>query len=74
MEEANRSVDLGDYYKVASDSRDLNYNLYFTEGNNRFTEMKEYTSDNTKQLYKKELKELLLSLDFVQKELADWKK
>jgi UDP-glucose 4-epimerase len=50
--------DLGDYYRVAADNRDLNYNKYFSEGSSAVN-MEEYNSFNTKRLSKEELKRLL---------------
>lgn len=68
-EEAARATDLGDYYRVPADTRDLNYNLYFTEGSQGISSTEEYTSHNTRRLDKTELKDLLLKLDSVQNEL-----
>ncbi|MFG1487465.1 polysaccharide biosynthesis protein [Halobacteriovorax sp. RZ-1] len=61
-EERARSEDLGDYFRVAADSRDLNYNAYLEKGEQKITETDEYNSHNTHQLSKEELKELLLNL------------
>ena len=54
--------DLGDYYRVGADNRDLNYNKYFSEGINK-TELTEYNSQNTHRLSISELKELLAKID-----------
>jgi len=65
--------DLGGFYRVPSDKRDLNYDKYFVEGNQRLTfEDREYTSDNTKRLNVEQIKEKLLELDYVQKEIKEW--
>ncbi|MEI8024974.1 MAG: polysaccharide biosynthesis protein [Pseudomonadota bacterium] len=68
-EERLRSVDLGDYYRVAPDDRDLNYSLYYSDGDRRVTEQEDYNSSNTRRLNVKEIKEILLQLPLVQEEL-----
>lgn len=72
-EEMAKAVDLGNFYKVPADYRDLNYTKYIQDDGPAL-EHGEYNSDNTKQLSVKELKELLLTLDYVQNELNEWKK
>ena len=69
-EEMVRADDLGEYYRIRSDSRDLNYELYFEQGEKRVAEFEDYTSANTHQLSDEELKSLLLNLDYIQQELA----
>lgn len=66
-EELMRSDDMGDYYRIALDDRNLNYNLYFTEGDEREAKIEDYHSHNTTQLDVKGVEELLLSLPEVQK-------
>ncbi|MDY7116719.1 SDR family NAD(P)-dependent oxidoreductase [Halomonas sp. SSL-5] len=61
-EELRRSEDMGDYYRVSFDDRDLNYGKYFTEGDVEEAAVEDYHSHNTYQLNKQELKELLLTL------------
>ncbi|MFC2993566.1 SDR family NAD(P)-dependent oxidoreductase [Halomonas tibetensis] len=61
-EELRRSEDMGDYYRVSFDDRDLNYGKYFTEGDVEEVSTEDYHSHNTYQLNKQELKELLLTL------------
>ena len=61
-EEFMLAEDLGEYYRVASDNRDLNYNKYFSEGINK-SKLEEYNSQNTHRLSKTELKELLAKID-----------
>lgn len=68
-EEHEVAEDLGDYYRIPADTRDLNYEKYFTKGSGRLTHAADYTSDNTERLGVKQIKEKLLTLDFVQKEL-----
>ena len=69
-EETTKAIDLGDYFRIPADTRDLNYGLYFSEGIESSV-IKEYTSHSTKRLDKKELKNLLLSIDYVQNELKE---
>ena len=65
--------DLGKFYRVPIDSRDLNYNKYLTKGDERLNyTAREYTSDNTEQLNVEQIKSKLLSIDYVQKELKGW--
>ena len=68
-EEAVKAVDLGDYYRVPADTRDLNYGIYFEEGNAKISRTEEYNSHNTKRLSREELKKLLLNLDYIQEQL-----
>jgi UDP-N-acetylglucosamine 4,6-dehydratase len=72
-EELRRSEDMGNYYRVRLDDRNLNYALYFTEGDKKETMTDDYHSHNTTQLNVKQVEELLLSLPEVQAELKDWK-
>jgi UDP-N-acetylglucosamine 4,6-dehydratase/5-epimerase len=64
-EEAAKAEDLGDYYRVPADTRDLNYGLYFDQGDRRIDKISEYTSHTTRRLARNELKEMLLNLDYV---------
>ena len=68
-EEFAKAHDLGLYYQVKPDNRDLNYGKYVSEGNQTLEESEEYHSHNTVQLSRQELSDLLLSLDYVQNEL-----
>lgn len=68
-EELRRAEDLGDYYRVQIDSRDLNYNKYFTEGDPKEADIEDYTSHNTVRLNAKEVEKLLLTLPEVVSEL-----
>jgi UDP-glucose 4-epimerase len=68
-EEAVRAIDLGNYYRVPADSRDLNYANYFEKGNEKIETIDEYNSHNTYRLNKDELKKLLLELPFIQESL-----
>ncbi|MDW4260934.1 polysaccharide biosynthesis protein [Staphylococcus saprophyticus] len=72
-EEYAQAEDMGDYYRVPADSRDLNYSNYFEDGSEKITEAYEYNSDNTYQLSVAEIKEKLLTLDYVKNELENFK-
>jgi len=68
-EEMIRAKNMSHFYCITSDSRDLNYSKYFIKGKKAISKAKDYTSHNTKQLNVIELKKLLLSLDFIKKEI-----
>ena len=68
-EEMAKAVDMGDYYRVPSDNRDLNYAQYFSEGEEKLSKLDDYTSHNTDQLSVEKIKKLLLKLDYIKKEL-----
>lgn len=69
-EELVRSEDMGPYYRVRADSRDLNYALYFERGEKDVTAEEDYTSANTRALSDRELRDLLLGLDFMKAVMA----
>ncbi|BDT60631.1 UDP-glucose 4-epimerase [Massilia varians] len=64
-EEMARSEDLGDYYRIVADSRDLNYNKYFVEGETEISELDDYTSHNTRRLNVHGVKETLMRLTLI---------
>ena len=68
-EEMARVSDIGSYYQIPADNRDLNYGKYFSDGEEVITEMDDYTSHNTERLSVEQVKTLLLKLDFIQEEL-----
>lgn len=68
-EEMARAEDLGGYYRIPADSRGLDYNLYFTEGEERVSRENDYNSHNTRQLNVEEMAEILLKLDLVKEEI-----
>ena len=72
-EELARAEDLGSYYRIPADTRDLNYNLYFTEGQEKVSREQDYNSHNTRRLDVEELMDMLSRLDIVQEELKGWK-
>lgn len=69
-EEMAHAVDLGGYYRVPADNRDLNYNKYFVEGEQDVSQAEDYNSHNTERLDVEQIKLKLLSLDYVRRELA----
>jgi len=73
-EEMAKAEDLGKYYRIPMDDRDLNYGLYFTEGKKEVSLKEDYNSHNTYRLNEDELTELLLKVDYVREELKTWKK
>ena len=73
-EECARAIDKGNFYEVPIDNRDLNYDNYFTKGNVKRNTLTEFNSNNTKLLNVEEIKEKLLSLKYIQDELAAWEK
>lgn len=71
-EEAAKSIDKGNFYKVPADNRDLNYGKYLEQGSQKITLSDEYNSNNTRILTVNEIKERLLSLGEIQEELRNW--
>ncbi len=70
-EEAFVAKEIGNYFQVPSDNRDLNYDKYFVQGQKSLSDAKEYNSLNTKKLNKPEIKEILLKNSFIQKALKE---
>ena len=68
-EEMAKAEDVGNYFRIPADNRDLNYNLYFTEGEASISKLSDYTSHNTDRLEVEGVKQLLLKLDFIQEQL-----
>ena len=73
-EECANALDLGNFYRVPSDKRDLNYDKYFREGNVERNVLTEFNSSNTRLLDVAEVQEKLLSLAYIREELAGWKR
>ena len=65
----HKIIDLKNYYMIPSDDRDLNYAKYVSSGEEKISNIDDYTSHNTDRLNVKQVKELLLSLDYIKKEL-----
>lgn len=70
-EEMARSTDIGNYFRVQADIRGLNYDKYFTEGEDELTQIEDYHSHNVQQLDVKETVDLLLKLPFIQSVLHE---
>ncbi|BAQ76677.1 dehydratase [Pseudomonas sp. Os17] len=68
-EEMAKAEDMGRYYRIPADNRDLNYKKYFVEGEQRISELDDYTSHNTSRLDVPGIKELLLKLDYIKEQL-----
>jgi UDP-N-acetylglucosamine 4,6-dehydratase/5-epimerase len=68
-EEISHAQDMGSYFRVPADNRDLNYAKYFSEGAEDISHLDDYTSHNTTRLNVEQVKELLLKLDYIQEEL-----
>lgn len=64
--------DMGNFYRVSADKRDLNYDKYFIEGNEKLQQAEDYNSHNTERLNIEEIKKRLLRLDYIQEELKNW--
>lgn len=73
-EECAHAIDLGNFYRVPCDSRDLNYDKFFTEGNTERNVLTEFNSNNTQLLNVEETKAKIASLAYIQDELARWDK
>ena len=72
QEEAVHAVDMGNFYCVPMDKRDLNYEKYFSEGNLTLTTVEEFNSNNTTILNVEQVKEKLLTLEYIRQELDEW--
>jgi UDP-N-acetylglucosamine 4,6-dehydratase/5-epimerase len=70
-EEMARVVEMDRYYRIPADNRDLNYAMYFTNGQKQVSALDDYTSHNTERLSIPQVKKLLLNLDFIQQQLKD---
>lgn len=68
-EECLHAFDMGDFYRVPADNRDLNYEKYFEKGKVEKAQLEEFTSDNTVMLDVEQVKEKLLTLEYVRREL-----
>jgi UDP-glucose 4-epimerase len=68
-EEMAKAQDLGNYYRIPADNRDLNYAQYFSEGMHEISQIDDYTSHNTTRLTVENIKKLLLTIDYIKKEL-----
>lgn len=71
-EECARAIDMGGFFKVPADQRDLNYDKYFKEGSAERSKLTEFNSNNTEILNVEQVKEKLLSLKYIQEELEEF--
>ena len=71
-EECSTAIDLGDFYRVPCDKRDLNYDKYINQGNVERNPLTEFNSNNTQLLDVEQVQEKLLSLRYIREELAVW--
>jgi UDP-N-acetylglucosamine 4,6-dehydratase len=71
-EECAHAIDMGNFYRVPADKRDLNYDKYFTDGNLGRTELSEFNSNNTRLMDVEQVKEKLLTLSYIREEIAKW--
>ena len=69
-EEMARAIDMGQYFRIPCDTRDLNYDKYFTKGNKEVTRIEDYHSHNTTRLDVEGMKHLLLKLRFIREDLG----
>mgnify|MGYP000773262386 CR=1 FL=1 len=69
-EEMAKAIDMGDYFRIPCDTRDLNYDKYFTEGDEKVSKIEDYHSHNTRRLDVEGMKEQLLRLRFVREDLG----
>ena len=73
-EECTHAYDLGKFFRVPCDKRGLNYDKYFSLGEADRNTFKEFNSNNTKLMSVDEVREKLLSLDYIKEEIANWKR
>lgn len=71
-EECSHAVDMGNFYRVPCDKRSLNYDKYFKEGDTERTKLTEFNSNNTQLLTVEQVKEKLLTLQYIRDEIAAW--
>jgi UDP-glucose 4-epimerase len=71
-EECARAIDMGGFFRVPADQRDLNYDKYFVEGNQERTKLTEFNSNNTEILNVEQVKEKLLTLKYIREEISLW--
>lgn len=68
-EEMAHAEDMGGYYRIPADNRDLNYSKYFSQGETKIAQFEDYTSHNTTRLTVEQVKSLLLKLDYIKENL-----
>ena len=72
-EECVGAIDIGNFYRVPCDQRDLNYDKFYVEGNTQKNRLTEFDSNNTQLLTVEQVKEKILSIDYIQEELKGWR-
>jgi len=70
-EEMAKAIDMGDYFRIPADNRDLNYGKFFTEGESKVSEVEDYTSHNTERLDVEGMKKLLMKLPIIKKDILN---
>ena len=70
-EEAAKAEDMGNFYRVPADNRDLNYDKFFIEGDTKRVLIEEFNSNNTRRLNLEETKEKISALEYIQNELKN---
>jgi UDP-glucose 4-epimerase len=73
-EECAHAIDMGNYYRVPADKRDLNYDKYFKDGDHERDKLSEFNSNNTELLTVEQTKEKLLELNYIKEEIKAWEK
>jgi UDP-glucose 4-epimerase len=71
-EECSNAIDLGDFYRVPCDKRDLNYDKYFKDGDTKRNTLTEFNSNNTELLNVEQVKAKLLTLKYIRDEITAW--
>jgi len=71
-EECSHAIDMGNFYRVPTDKRDLNYDKYFKDGDKGRTKLSEFNSNNTELLTVEEIKDKLLTLSYIREEINAW--
>ena len=74
MRECSGAIDLGSFYRVPCDKRDLNYDKYFKDGDTQRNTLTEFNSNNTELLNVKQVKAKLLTLQYIRDEIEAWEK
>src|SRR5690606_12968730 len=69
-EEIAKAEDMGRYFRIPADNRDLNYSKYLMEGERKISEVEDYTSHNTVRLDADGVKDLLIQLDYIKEQMA----
>ena len=70
-EEMEKAIDMGNYFRIPADTRDLNYNRFFIEGETKIAQTEEYTSHNTYRMNLEETKEMLMKLEMIRQDIKD---